>query len=60
MTEMPVSNYREEYKSYLSYPAIVGGDGIAEQLQLDLTKEELKKLQISADYIKNKYAESME
>ncbi|MTV83122.1 L-lactate dehydrogenase [Secundilactobacillus folii] len=57
-TEMPVSNYREEYGTYLSYPAIVGRDGVQEQLQLDLTDEELKKLQISADYIKTKFAES--
>lgn len=60
LTELPVSNYREEYGTYLSYPAIVGRDGIVEQLELELTEEELKKLQISADYIKTKYAESRE
>ncbi|MFC6201215.1 L-lactate dehydrogenase [Lactiplantibacillus nangangensis] len=58
LTELPVSNYREEYGVYLSYPAVVGRDGIVEQVQLDLTEEELKKLQISADYIKTKFAES--
>lgn len=58
LTELPVSNYREEYGVYLSYPAVVGRDGIVEQVQLDLTAEELKKLQISADYIKTKFAES--
>lgn len=58
LTELPVSNYREEYGVYLSYPAIVGRDGIVEQVQLDLTEDELKKLQISADYIKTKFAES--
>lgn len=58
LTELPVSNYRDEYGTYLSYPAIVGRDGIVEQLKLDLTDEELKKLQISADYIKTKFAES--
>jgi L-lactate dehydrogenase len=58
LTELPVSNYREEYGTYLSYPAIVGRDGVVEQIQLDLTQEELDKLQISADYIKTKYAES--
>lgn len=57
-TELPVSNYREEYGTYLSYPAIVGRDGVQEQLQLKLTDDELKKLQISADYIKTKFAES--
>ncbi|KRM13582.1 L-2-hydroxyisocaproate dehydrogenase [Paucilactobacillus suebicus DSM 5007 = KCTC 3549] len=57
-TQMVVSNYREEYGTYLSYPAIVGRDGILEQVQLHLTDEELEKLQISANYIKQKYAES--
>lgn len=60
LTELPVSNFREEYGVYLSYPAIVGRDGIVEQIQLDLTEEELKKLQISADYIKTKFAESQQ
>lgn len=53
-TEMPVSNYREEYGTYLSYPAVVGHDGVVEQLQLDLTDEELKKLAQSAKYIKER------
>lgn len=51
-TEMPVSNYREEYGTYLSYPAIIGRDGVLQQLQLDLPQDELDKLQASADYIK--------
>lgn len=59
-TELAVSNYREELGTYLSYPAVVGRDGIVEQVQLDLTDEEKKKLQISADYIKTKFKESME
>ncbi|CAM3267597.1 L-lactate dehydrogenase [Lactiplantibacillus plajomi] len=58
LSELPVSNYREEYGVYLSYPAIVGRDGIVEQVQLNLTDEEVKKLQVSADYIKTKFAES--
>ncbi|MGF2385342.1 L-lactate dehydrogenase [Lentilactobacillus otakiensis] len=57
-TELPVSNYREELDSYLSYPAIVGRDGIVQQLQLDLTDEELKKLQNCANIIKEKFEES--
>jgi len=57
--ELPVSNYREELGTYLSYPAIVGRNGIVEQLQLKLTDEELAKLQTSADFIKTKFAESM-
>ena len=52
--QMPVSNYREEYHSYLSYPAIVGREGIVKQCQLDLTEEELQKLQHSADTILSK------
>jgi len=60
LTELPVSNFRKEYGVYLSYPAIVGRDGIVEQCQLDLTEDELKKLQVSADYIKTKFAESQD
>lgn len=59
LEELPVSNYREEYGVYLSYPAVVGRNGIVEQAQLDLTPEELEKLQTSADFIKQKYQESM-
>lgn len=59
-TEMPVSNFREEYGVYLSYPAIVGRQGIIKQCQLDLTQEELDKLQNSANFIKTKYQESLD
>ena len=59
LTELPVSNYRAEYGVYLSYPAVVGRDGIVAQAQLDLTEEELQKLQTSADFIKQKYTESL-
>ena len=38
--EMPVSNYRPEYGTYLGYPAIVGRKGIIERLDLHLTEEE--------------------
>ena len=31
LTELPVSNFREEYGVYLSYPAVVGRDGVVEQ-----------------------------
>ena len=54
LTEMPVSNYREEYGTYLSYPAVVGRDGVVEQLHLDLTPEEEAKLETSASYIKER------
>lgn len=59
-TEMPVSNFREEYGVYLSYPAIVGRQGIIKQCQLDLTSDELAKLQNSANFIKSKYQESLD
>lgn len=57
-TELPISNYREEYGTYLSYPAVVGREGILQQAQLDLTAEELEKLAVSATYIKTKYQEA--
>lgn len=60
LTELPVSNFRSEYGVYLSYPAVVGRDGIVAQSQLDLTKEELDKLQNSANFIKEKYQESLD
>jgi L-lactate dehydrogenase len=55
---LPVSNCREEYGTYLSYPAVVGRDGILEQLQLELTDEERYKLRRSADFITEKIKES--
>lgn len=53
-TELPVSNYQEKYGTYLSYPAIVGRDGIVQQVQLALTDEEEKLLATSAETIKEK------
>ena len=53
-TELPVSNYQEKYGTYLSYPAIVGRDGIVQQVQLALTDEEEKMLAKSAETIKEK------
>ena len=53
-TELPVSNYQEKYGTYLSYPAIVGRDGIVQQVQLALTDEEEKLLAKSAETIKEK------
>lgn len=58
--ELPVSNFREEYGVYLSYPAIVGRDGIIKQIHLNLPQEELDKLQYSADYIKSKLPEEFQ
>lgn len=56
---LPVSNFRPEYGVYLSYPAVVGRAGILAPCQLDLTDDELTKLQVSANFIKQKYAESL-
>ncbi|GKS82055.1 L-lactate dehydrogenase [Ligilactobacillus pabuli] len=55
-TELPVSNFSEKYATYLSSPAIIGRKGIEEKIQLDLTDEEQEKLQLSADYILEKFA----
>ena len=38
--ELPVSNYYEPLDTYLSYPAIVGREGIIEQIKLTLPAEE--------------------
>ncbi|GAO99244.1 L-lactate dehydrogenase [Fructobacillus ficulneus] len=54
-TEMPVSHKRPEYASYLSYPAVVGREGVVAYTQLDLTEEELVKLQASADSIQSHF-----
>ncbi|WP_429970590.1 L-lactate dehydrogenase [Fructilactobacillus sp. Tb1] len=52
---LPVSNYREDYDSYLSYPVVVGRDGVLENVPLNLTDEEKAKLQNSADFIKTNF-----
>lgn len=57
--ELCVSNYREEYGVYLSYPVIIGRNGVVTSTKLDLTKEELEKLQYSADFIKQKTKEAI-
>lgn len=53
--ELPVSNFREEYGTYVGYPAIIGRQGLVRQLQLDLTNEEKDKLAASAKYIKDRF-----
>lgn len=58
--ELPVSNFRNEYHTYLSYPAVIGKTGVVETLQLDLTDEEIEKLRLSAQYIKTKFDDTME
>lgn len=53
-TEMPISSYQENYGTYMSYPAIVGRDGIVAKVELSLTPEEEDLLQKSAETIKEK------
>lgn len=55
-TELPLSNYREEFGTYLSYPAVVGRSGVVKQLQLNLLPEEEEKLAKTAGYIKDRLA----
>lgn len=57
--ELPVSNYYEPLDTYLSYPAIIGRQGVIEQIKLTLPTEEEDKLAYSADFIKRKFAESL-
>ena len=57
--ELPVSNYYQPLETYLSYPAIVGREGILEQVKLSLTEKEEEKLAYSAQFIKQKFAESL-
>ncbi len=54
-TVLPVSNYRKDYDSYLSYPVVVGCDGVLDDVSLNLTDEEKEKLQNSADFIKTNF-----
>ncbi|KJY54630.1 Lactate dehydrogenase [Lactobacillus kullabergensis] len=53
-TELPVSSYQEKYGTYMSYPAIVGRNGIVHKINLQLTPAEEKLLEKSAAAIKEK------
>lgn len=55
--EMAVSHYQEKYGTYLSTPAIVGREGIVEEVPLFITSEEEEKLAASAASIAGKFAE---
>lgn len=56
----PISTfYYQPLDTYLSYPAIVGREGIVEQVKLSLTEKEEEKLAYSAQFIKQKFAESL-
>ena len=51
-SEVPVSNFRKDLGTYLSYPVIVGRDGVIGSVRLSLTDVEKRKLQHSARFIK--------
>lgn len=51
---LPVSHYLEEYHSYLSFPAIVGREGIIADAKIQLTDEEKAQLKQSAEFIQEK------
>ena len=53
-TELPVSSYQEKYGTYMSYPIIVGRNGIEAKIKLALTPEEEELLEQSAQAIKEK------
>ncbi|EFQ57425.1 lactate/malate family dehydrogenase [Streptococcus downei] len=51
---LPVSNYDQDSDLYLSYPALIGRQGVLARVPLELTKEEAQKLEASAKAIKEK------
>lgn len=53
-TELPVSSFQEKYDTYMSYPVVVGREGIVAKINLKLTAVEEKLLQKSAETIKEK------
>jgi L-lactate dehydrogenase len=59
-TEMPVSNYRPEFDCYVSYPVIVGRNGVLTSTQLDLSADEQTKLAQSANFIKTRFTDIMQ
>lgn len=52
----PTSVYLDEVETYIGYPAIIGKNGVEKIIKLELTDEEDKKLQESADIIKKHIA----
>jgi L-lactate dehydrogenase len=53
-SELPISSYQEKYGTYMSYPVIVGRDGVVAKVELRLTAEEEALLEQSAKTIKEK------
>ena len=56
-TQLPVSNWREEYGCYLSILVVVGRAGVIERIRFDLTADEQRKLQESATFILEHFAQ---
>lgn len=54
--ELPITNYYAPLDTYLSYPAIIGRNGVIEQVKLSLTDEEEAKLAHSAQFIHDKFS----
>lgn len=54
--ELPITNYYAPLDTYLSYPAIIGRNGVTEQVKLSLTDEEEAKLAHSAQFIQDKFS----
>ena len=54
--ELPITNYYAPLDTYLSYPVIIGRNGVIEQVKLTLTDEEEAKLAHSAQFIQDKFS----
>ena len=52
----PTSCYVESVGTYIGYPSIIGKNGVEEVPELELTDEETKKLEASADKLKKNLA----
>ncbi|SUP58882.1 L-2-hydroxyisocaproate dehydrogenase [Weissella viridescens] len=53
--ELPVSTFREGHEVALSYPAVIGRDGVLGHGHLHLTDEEETKLTGSYDFVTERY-----
>lgn len=53
-SELPISSYQDQYHTYMSYPVIVGRDGVIKTIDLQLTPQEQAQLESSAATIREK------
>jgi L-lactate dehydrogenase len=58
--ELVISNFRPEFGVYLSWPAVIGSDGVLATSNLTLTEAENEKLSTSAKYIETRLNEALE